>query len=437
MHELTELIRQDMKPALGVTEPGAIAFAAATARRHTKGAVRQVKLRLNSGMFKNAFTCGIPGSSEVGNAHAAALGVIGADPDKGLECLDGVTPEQAQQAKAMVEAGQIDVEMAGITSRIFTEAIVTAEEGEAAVTIRDTHTNIVRITENGRTVYEKEAQEEGQAGGLTDVKDSELPLVHRYTLAKLHNYALTVPAEELSFIREAFAMNMALCQAGLESPKTSYARYLLAENGGRIISEDEQKTASLLCNGAIEARVLGLPEPAMSITGSGAHGIIATMPLYAAYKVKGYPEEKLLRATALSYLICMYIKEYSGRLSAFCGCAIAAGTGMACGLVLLRDGSTEMMARTINNMASSITGMICDGGNQGCAMKGVVAVDAAWRSAAMAMEGVYIHSVHGINGSTPEQTMRNMGQIASPGMVGTEKTIIEILEGKSDFGRRE
>ena len=437
MHELTELIRQDMKPALGVTEPGAIAFAAATARRHTKGAVRQVKLRLNSGMFKNAFTCGIPGSSEVGNAHAAALGVIGADPDKGLECLDGVTPEQAQQAKAMVEAGKIDVEMAEITSRIFIEAIVTAEEGEAAVTIRDTHTNIVRITENGRTVYEKEAQEEGQAGGLTDAKDSELPLVHRYTLAKLHNYALTVPAEELSFIREAFAMNMALCQAGLESPKTSYARYLLAENGGRIISEDEQKTASLLCNGAIEARVLGLPEPAMSITGSGAHGIIATMPLYAAYKVKGYPEEKLLRATALSYLICMYIKEYSGRLSAFCGCAIAAGTGMACGLVLLRDGSTEMMARTINNMASSITGMICDGGNQGCAMKGVVAVDAAWRSAAMAMEGVYIHSVHGINGSTPEQTMRNMGQIASPGMVGTEKTIIEILEGKSDFGRRE
>ena len=437
MHELTELIRQDMKPALGVTEPGAIAFAAATARRHTKGAVRQVKLRLNSGMFKNAFTCGIPGSSEVGNAHAAALGVTGADPDKGLECLDGVTPEQAQQAKAMVEAGKIDVEMAEITSRIFIEAIVTAEEGEAAVTIRDTHTNIVRITENGRTVYEKEAQEEGQAGGLTDVKDSELPLVHRYTLAELHNYALTVPAEELSFIREAFAMNMALCRAGLESPKTSYARYLLAENGGRIISEDEQKTASLLCNGAIEARVLGLPEPAMSITGSGAHGIIATMPLYAAYKVKGYPEEKLLRATALSYLICMYIKEYSGRLSAFCGCAIAAGTGMACGLVLLRDGSTEMMARTINNMASSITGMICDGGNQGCAMKGVVAVDAAWRSAAMAMEGVYIHSVHGINGSTPEQTMRNMGQIASPGMVGTEKTIIEILEGKSDFGRRE
>ena len=146
-----------------------------------------------------------------------------------------------------------------------------------------------------------------------------------------------------------------------------------------MISDDEQKTASLLCNAAIEARVLGLPEPAMSITGSGAHGIIATMPLYAAYKVRGYSEEMLLRATALSYLVCMYIKEYSGKLSAFCGCAIAAGTGMACGLVLLRGGSTKTMAHTINNLASSITGMICDGGNQGCTMKGIVAVDAAWQ----------------------------------------------------------
>ena len=137
--------------------------------------------------------------------------------------------------------------------------------------------------------------------------------------------------EELLFIRQAFEMNLALCKAGLDSPKTAYGPYLLAENGGLLISDDEQKTASLLCNAAIEARVLGLPEPAMSITGSGAHGIIATMPLYAAYKVNGYSEESLLRATALSDLVCMYIKEYSGKLSAFCGCAIAAGTGMACG----------------------------------------------------------------------------------------------------------
>lgn len=422
MHELTELIRQDMSPALGVTEPGAIAFVVATARKHTAGAVKHITLRLNSGMFKNAFTCGIPNSTEVGNCHAAALGACGADPDKRLECLDGITAEQAQAARNMAAAGIIKVEMTEITSRIFIEAEVKTDTDTACVTIRDAHTNIVKITENGKTVYEKPhtAAEESHAE----------PLIHRYTLAQLHDYALTVPAEELTFIRKAFELNYALCQAGIASPKTTYARCLLEANDGQMISDDEQKTASLLCNAAIEARVLGLPEPAMSITGSGAHGIIATMPLYAAYKVRGYSEEMLLRATALSYLVCMYIKEYSGKLSAFCGCAIAAGTGMACGLVLLRGGSTKTMAHTINNLASSITGMICDGGNQGCTMKGIVAVDAAWQAVSLAEKQAYIYNVHGINGATPEQTMRNMGLIASPGMVGTEKTIVEILQDK-------
>lgn len=136
------------------------------------------------------------------------------------------------------------------------------------------------------------------------------------------------------------------------------------------------------------------------------------------------------RATMLSYLICTYIKEYSGRLSAFCGCAIAAGSGMACAIVYLKGGGVKEMEYTLNNMASSITGMICDGGNQGCTMKGVAACDAAFRSVEFAMNGVHIDKVHGINGATPEDTMRNMGLIASPGMVGTEKTIVEIFEGK-------
>lgn len=136
------------------------------------------------------------------------------------------------------------------------------------------------------------------------------------------------------------------------------------------------------------------------------------------------------RDTMLSYLICTYIKEYSGRLSAFCGCAIAAGSGMACAIVYLKGGGVKEMEYTLNNMASSITGMICDGGNQGCTMKGVAACDAAFRSVEFAMNGVHIDKVHGINGATPEDTMRNMGLIASPGMVGTEKTIVEIFEGK-------
>jgi L-cysteine desulfidase len=420
------MIKDDMKPALGVTEPGAIAFAVAKARSFTKGDIKKVNVAMNSGMYKNAFTCGIPNSNEVGNIFAAALGVVAGNADKGLESLADVTPEDNVKAQEMIDQGKITVELSGITSRIFIEATVETEEDKAIVTIRDSHTNITKIIVNDKVELETEDEKKTEEDGGEEESHS----IHKYTLQQLYDYVTTVDIEEIRFINEAYKVNLELFHEGLENPRTTFARQLLAINNGKEVSDDEQKTASLMCNAAIEARVIGLDKPAMSITGSGAHGIIATMPLYAAYKVNGYTEEQLLRATALSYLVCMYIKEYSGRLSAFCGCAIAAGSGMACALVYLRGGTVEMMAHTLNNMASSITGMICDGGNQGCTMKGVAAVDAAYKSVEFAMNGIYISEVHGINGNTPEETMRNMGLIASPGMVGTEKTIVEIFEDK-------
>ena len=426
MHELSQMIKDDMKPALGVTEPGAIAFAVAKARSFTKGDIKKVNVAMNSGMYKNAFTCGIPNSNEVGNVFAAALGVVAGNADKGLESLADVTPEDNVKAQEMIDQGKITVELSGITSRIFIEATVETEEDKALVTIRDSHTNITKIIVNDKVELETEDEKKTEEDGGEEESHS----IHKYTLQQLYDYVTTVDIEEIRFINEAYKVNLELFHEGLENPRTTFARQLLAINKGKEVSDDEQKTASLMCNAAIEARVIGLDKPAMSITGSGAHGIIATMPLYAAYKVNGYTEEQLLRATALSYLVCMYIKEYSGRLSAFCGCAIAAGSGMACALVYLRGGTVEMMAHTLNNMASSITGMICDGGNQGCTMKGVAAVDAAYKSVEFAMNGIYISEVHGINGNTPEETMRNMGLIASPGMVGTEKTIVEIFEDK-------
>lgn len=423
MNCLTQLISQDMKPALGVTEPGAIAFAVAKAKAQLTGDIEEVALRLNSGMYKNAFTCGIPGSTHVGNAYAAALGASGADAEKGLECLDGITPAQHAAAEALVQAGKVHVSMSEVTSRIHIEAKVTTTEGWAEIIIQDAHTNITSIRVNDTVVFQKE-----QAHTPTD--EIAKPVIHRYTLRQLVEYAETVPLSEIQFIEQAYQMNLALFEEGISSPRTTFAPFLLAENGGERISADEEKTASLLCNTAIEARVIGLNRPAMSITGSGAHGIIATMPLYAAYQIQGYSQEQLLRATALSYLVCMYIKEYSGKLSAFCGCAIAAGTGMAVALAWLRGGDLPAMERVICNMASSITGMICDGGNHGCTMKGITAVSVAYASVKAAMQGISIENVHGINGATPEDTMRYMGEIASPGMVGTERTIMDILQEK-------
>ncbi len=424
MHELTQLIKEDMRPALGVTEPGAIAYAVSKAKSFVPGAIENVTLLLNSGMYKNAYTCGIPNSHFYGNEYAAALGAVAGKPEKELESLADVTKEDNDAARQLVAEGKITVKMSEITSRIFIEAQVKTTGGEAMVRIRDAHTNIVRIEVNGKVVLEKEEITESNA-------QEEPPLIHNYTLSQIVTYVNTVPVEEIEFIKAAYEMNYALFEEGIQNPRTTYARYLLEKNDGKIISQNELNTASLLCNAAIEARVIGLDKPAMSITGSGAHGIIATMPLYGVCKIRGLSDEMLYRATALSYLVCMYIKEYSGKLSAFCGCGIAAGTGMACALVYLNGGDEHAMARTINNMSSSITGMICHGGNKGCTMKGIVAVNAAFQSADFAMHEIYIDEIHGINGASPEETMRYMGEIASPGMIGTEKTIVDILQEKS------
>ena len=451
MHELTALIQKDMVPALGVTEPGAIAFCVAKAKSYAKGELLHLNVAMNSGMYKNAFTCGIPNSKEVGNVFAAALGYVAGNPDKGLESLANVTPSDNVSAQKLIDEGKITVALSGISSRIFIEATLETKESKVILTIRDTHTNITKVVVNGETVLEREDESDSleaketanrhktddseaemaiEAEMATEANTAKTHSIHRYTLAELVDYVNTVPLEEIEFVKEAYKVNLELFEEALKNPRTTFVRQLLAMNGGQVISSDEQMTASLLCNASIEARVIGLDKPAMSITGSGAHGIIATMPLYGVYKIHGFSEEMLYRATMLSYLICTYIKEYSGRLSAFCGCAIAAGTGMACALTYLKGGSVEQMEYTLNNMASSITGMICDGGNQGCTMKGVAACDAAFRSVAFALQGVHIDKVHGINGKTPEDTMRNMGLIASPGMVGTEKTIVEIFEEK-------
>ena len=426
MEELTRLIREDMKPALGVTEPGAIAFATARAKAETGGEVLRVDVALNSGMYKNAYTCGIPGSDAYGNLQAAALGVVAADPAKGLESLDGITDADNEAAAKMVRDGMVHVTLDHMGSEITIDATVCTETDTCSVHIRGTHTHIQWIEKNGEIVFGEKTEQQEES------EEAEIPVIHRYTLRQILEYVKQVPTKEISFIREAFSMNIELLEEGIHSKKTTIGPMLLRANGGKIISEDTRKTAQLMCNGAIEARVLGLSSPAMSITGSGAHGIIATMPLFAYYEVnyEVIDDDILLRATALSYLITLYIKEYSGRLSAFCGCGIAAGTGMACGLGYLRGASEAQQTMIIQNMASGLTGMICDGGNQGCAMKGMVAVDAAFRSVDMAMQNVCIDAIHGINGRTPEDTMRNMGRIASPGMVKTEEVIVDIMKNK-------
>lgn len=420
MHPLIELIKKDMVPALGVTEPGCIAFAVAKAKSYLTSKPERVVLSLNSGLYKNAYTCGIPNSSHYGIKYAAAFGLIMADSQKGLQALEGITPDDDRKAEQLIQKGRIIVKLSCISSALYCQATVYSKHEECTVTIEQSHTNITSIRLNGQFIFHNVIQN----------RQDTTPLIHQYSVKDIWEAVRSFSEEELSFIQKAFDMNMSLFKEGLQSQKTVILHQLYRMNENTIFSKDVQKSASLLCNGAIEARVLGLEAPAMSITGSGAHGIIATLPLYAYSVLNHCTNKQLYQATALSYLICMYIKEYSGKLSAFCGCGIAAGTGMACGLVYLQQGNKEQIDHVIRNMASSITGMICDGGNHGCVMKGMAAVDIAFESAQLAMADVSIESVHGINGMSIEDTLKNMGEIADPGMRETEKVIVDILKKK-------
>ncbi|MDO4481189.1 MAG: L-serine ammonia-lyase, iron-sulfur-dependent, subunit alpha [Bacillota bacterium] len=439
MHELTKIIKNDMVPALGVTEPGAIAFITSTAKSYTVGEVKSVELSLSSSIYKGAFTCGIPGVEEVGNRFAAALGVCGADHTKGLESLDSIDDESREKAKKMIEEGKIKVSLHSITPDIYLNARVCTEDDICEVTVEDRHTNITKIKLNGETVFSAEkdgANSAEQSEGAAESEEAEEAVsiedIKKYSFTEIVNYARDVDIEEIRFIKEAYTVNLALLEEGFKSPRTTLGHNLYKQNGNAGISENELATAQFVTNTALEARVIGLSKPAMSITGSGAHGILCTMPLYACWAVNEMSEEKLLRATALSYLITIYIKVHSGIMSAFCGCAIAAGTGAAVALCYMKGGNILQMNYTLNNMASSITGMICDGGNKGCTLKGVVAVDMAHRAVNFALANAYVESVHAINGRTPEETMKNMGLIASPGMLETEKVILDIFENKNN-----
>lgn len=417
-----QAIRNDMKPALGVTEPAAIALASAQARKLTSEEPLKLQVEVNSGIYKNAFTCGIPNTSVVGNEYAAALGCWFGEADKGLMVLDNICEENVEFCRKMIAEGKVEVSMGEVTPDISIKAKVITEHDTCEAHILHSHTNVCCLSVNGKVIKdESEAAAKG-AGSLDEIE--------AVTLAEMYDFAKNAPAEELYFIREAFVINNRLMQEAVENPRCTFTDSLIKANGGKLISEDAEKSAVLFAAAAAEARVLGLNFPAMSITGSGNHGIICTMPLYAYAQAKGCSEEDLLRATALTYLITMYIKHYSGILSALCGCAVAAGTGMACGLTLLRGGDLDAVTRTLYNMTNSIVGMICQGGNHGCVMKVISAVKTAFPASEFALDGAVIAECHGIGDYTPEQTMRNIGLIASPGMVNTEETIVNIFRNK-------
>lgn len=420
MTDLRQLIIDDMKPALGVTEPAAIALACAQARALSDEPVEKVVVRVNSGIYKNAFTCGIPGTAEVGNEYSAALGIVCGDAEKGLCVLEDVNDAAVAEAKKMIGDGRVKVELDSISSVLFIGATVYTAHDVCRAELRGSHTNFCLIEKNGRKLLEKPYVH----------SDADRSPIVECSIADIYDFALYTPIEQLKFMLEAYRVNEDLAEAGAAWERCTITRSMIAQNGGRLISDDPRQSAKTYACAAAEARVLGIDKAAMSITGSGTHGIICTLPLDAYCKVQGLGEERLLRATAISYLVCMYIKEFSGKLSAFCGCGIAGGTGLACALAYLMGGDEASLDRACNNMAASITGMICTGGNHCCCLKVITAVDCAYNAAVLSVDNAAVAAPHGLCDHSVEKTLQNVGLIADPGMVDTERVIVEIMKNK-------
>ncbi|NFL96317.1 serine dehydratase subunit alpha family protein [Clostridium botulinum] len=416
---IINILRKEMMPGLGVTEPASIALSSAKAYEVIGGEIKNIKIIADPGLFKNAFSCAIPGTKEVGNEMAALLGAICGDASLGLECLRKIKKEDVSKAKTMLD--KIDIEIKSQTEGLYVESIVTTNNGIGRTIIRYKHDNIVLVEKNNKILYQKENTLNKSNNFSQEAIDSKK--ITEMKLDEIVEFVNNVNYEKIEFLLESIKMNKKLSEKGLEGLGIGLGKLILEscnENNYELYAE------ALTCS-AIDARVSGATVPAMTVTGSGNHGIITTLPLLAIKEKKNLNNEVLARSIALSYIINIYIKEFSGKLSAFCGCAIAAGTGVSAGICYLLGGSLKEIENTIKNMASNITGMICTGGNLACSLKANTGVKAAFLSAKMALNNIVIPNKCGIVSNSIEDTMKNIGRIAYPGMMETDKEILNIM----------
>ena len=431
--EIIELIRKEVKPALGCTEPIAVALAVAKAmeiiedRCDYTGSDWRMKegytldIEVSGNILKNGMGVGIPGTGMVGLHIASALGAVCGKSKYGLEVLSDLDQASIEQAKKMVEVEAVKIGLAETDLKLYVKASVLSDGHKASAVIAGDHDNIVE------TSFDEEVLTSSQKKADGDVKETKTTLDYKLTVKEIYEFASTVAYEDIEFILESRTLNLALAYEGLKGTyglKVGYA-IGLSENK-EVFGGDFLCYAMSLTAAASDARMAGCTLAAMSNSGSGNQGITVTMPVIAYSLRYGTSDEELARALVLSHLVAIHIKGYLGKLSALCGCVIAS-TGSACGLVYLRGGDYEQICAAIKNMIGNITGMVCDGAKVGCAMKVASGVSSALQSAVLAREGICISEHDGIIEKDIEKTVRNLGRIGSVGMQNTDNMILDIM----------
>ncbi len=418
---IVALINKEVIPAIGCTEPMAVALCTAKAATLLGRRPERIEVLLSPNMLKNAMGVGIPGTGMIGLPIAVSLGALIGKPEYGLEVLKDLTPDTLEQGKRYMEDADIDIKLKkGITEKLYIEVLCRAGGDSATAVIAGSHTNFVFAERNGEVALDNCSH------GAASADDDDI----RLNMKMVYEFATTSPLDEISFILKTREYNMRAAELSI---KGNYGHCLgktmdrpLSHGifGNNIFSHIISRTAS-----ACDARMGGAMIPVMSNSGSGNQGICATNPVAVYAQENENTEEELIRALTLSHLTAIYIKQSLGKLSALCGCVVAS-TGSSCGITYLMGGDYQRICNSVKNMVANLTGMICDGAKPSCALKISSGVSTALLSALLSMEGKCVTSAEGIVDDDVDKCIHNLTSIGADAMRATDDMVLDIMTHK-------
>lgn len=424
MRELyLKTLKKEVVPSEGCTEPIAIAYAASIAAEHLNGKIKEVNIYLSKNVIKNALGVGIPGTGGVGIEIAAALGISIQKSYKKLTILSNFTEDELKKAKQIVESNIINIKQKDIDKALYIEVELYSEISKSTVIIEDTHTNVTLIKCDNEILIDNNNE-----------VNEELEEDHKlFKIEDIYNFAKEVDFDDIKFILESAKMNERVSEEGLRGDYGLQVGSKIIQKGNfNLFSNDASNKIIAASAAASDARMDGCAMPIMTTAGSGNQGIACSIPVAQTAKLLEKSEEELARALVLSNLVTIRIKKHMGRLSPLCGAGIAGATGASCGITYLLGGNIENINYCINNMISDLSGMICDGAKETCALKIATGTNAAIQCANLAMNGISATSNDGIVSKDVEKTIESIETLIQNGFKTVDDTILNIMLEKKN-----
>ena len=411
-------LKKEVVPSEGCTEPIAIAYAASIAAEHLKGEIKEVNIYLSKNVIKNALGVGIPGTGGVGIEIAAALGISIQKSYKKLTILSNFTEDELKKAKEIVDKNIINIKQKNTNKALYIEVELLSETSKSKVIIEDTHTNVTLIECDDEIIMDNNSE-------VSEDLEEDYKL---FKIADIYNFAKEADFDDIKFILESAKMNEKVSEEGLKGDYGLKVGSKIIEKGNfNLFSNDASNKIIAASAAASDARMDGCAMPIMTTAGSGNQGIACSIPVAQTARLLDKSEEELARALVLSNLVTIRIKKHMGRLSPLCGAGIAGATGASCGITYLLGGDLENINYCINNMISDLSGMICDGAKETCALKIATGTNAAIQCANLAINGISATANDGIVAKDVEETIESIETLIQNGFKNVDDTILNIM----------